>query len=312
MRICILHIGTEKSGTTALQEWLYCNRLPLSARGFYLSDQLGKPNNRIFAAYFSRQLDEWAQINRLMSIEQKDGYLSGFEISLRQELTEALKSHERVVISSEHLHSRVVTQKEIQAVHEFLTSIFDQVYVVCYFRNQAAMALSLYSTALKFGHAVKLETFMNDVHDGNYYYNFERIAMNWSAVFGKENCRFRIYDRRKLVGRDIRYDFLETCGIYSRIADFDFSQESSNDSLSKATASVFRLINILLPSMPDKQGLARKLTRLANKMFKRVALKSLNSAGGKLGYGDIDKVNKRFSSSNARFFEKFFDGTKHF
>jgi hypothetical protein len=31
----ILHIGTHKTGTTALQQFLYANRQPLAAGGFY-------------------------------------------------------------------------------------------------------------------------------------------------------------------------------------------------------------------------------------------------------------------------------------
>jgi hypothetical protein len=312
MRSCILHIGTEKSGTTTLQEWLYCNRLALSERGFYLSEQLGQPNNRIFLAYFSRRLDEWAQVRNLSNVAQKDLYMSGFESTLRQELREAIKKHEQVVISSEHLHSRIVSKLEIQEIYTFLTSIFDQVYVVCYFRHQADMGLSLYSTALKFGHAVKIEQFMNEVREENYYYNFENIADNWSGVFGKENCIFRIYNRKKLAGADIRCDFLEVCGINSRVEDFNFKQRNSNDSLSKASAAAFRVINILLPATPDKQSFARKLTRFANKALKWVALKSLSSVGGKLNYRDTEEVNKRFSSSNARFFAKYLDGVEHF
>jgi hypothetical protein len=174
------------------------------------------------------------------------------------------------------------------------------------------MGLSLYSTALKFGHAVKIEQFMNEVREENYYYNFENIADNWSGVFGKENCIFRIYNRKKLAGADIRCDFLEVCGINSRVEDFNFKQRNSNDSLSKASAAAFRVINILLPATPDKQSFARKLTRFANKALKWVALKSLSSVGGKLNYRDTEEVNKRFSSSNARFFAKYLDGVEHF
>ena len=42
---CILHIGTEKTGTTILQDWLYDNKVELSKVGVYLSDNLGKTNN---------------------------------------------------------------------------------------------------------------------------------------------------------------------------------------------------------------------------------------------------------------------------
>lgn len=309
---CILHIGTEKTGSTALQNWLYHNRSELSIRGIYLSDKVGKPNNRVFTSYFSRRVDDWAHANRLNSVDEKKIYLRNFESSLRQEFKEAFKAHDRVVISSEHLHSRITSSEEVLEIHDFLMSIFDKVYVLCYFRNQADMALSLYSTALKFGHAVTLDDFMVNVHENNYYYNFENIADNWSDAFGRENCIFKVFKRSQMIGNDIRYDFLDVCGICTNHEDFDFQQRNPNESLSVASASAFRALNFILPSLPDKHNLARRSTRLANKVLKRAAHKSLSSVNKKLRLSNREEVNNRFASSNARFFAKYFDGVDHF
>ena len=67
---CILHIGTEKTGTTLLQEWLYHNITSLSKCGIYLSEIIGKPNNQLVPAYFSNRLYSWAKSKGISSLSE--------------------------------------------------------------------------------------------------------------------------------------------------------------------------------------------------------------------------------------------------
>ena len=104
---CILHIGTEKTATTTLQDWLYDNQAELSKGGVYLSDNLGKTNNRLFPVYFQDHLDDWAIENGIGSEGEKAQYFEGFIERLKSEIQTAKKTHNYFVITSEHLHSRV-------------------------------------------------------------------------------------------------------------------------------------------------------------------------------------------------------------
>ena len=97
------------------------------------------------------------------------------------------------MITSEHLHSRVTKQRDIEKIKRFLYNIFDQVAVICYFRRQADMAVSRYSTLLKGGHVLSFEKFIQNARPENYYYNFPEIAENWASVFEEKNCNFRIF-----------------------------------------------------------------------------------------------------------------------
>ena len=49
---CILHIGTEKTGSTSLQTALSVNREHLSERGIFYSKAAGTLNSRALAAAF--------------------------------------------------------------------------------------------------------------------------------------------------------------------------------------------------------------------------------------------------------------------
>jgi len=305
---CILHIGTEKTGTTLLQNWLYSNRDALSAQGIFLSDRLRQPNNRLLPAYFQSHLDDWAKRNRIRTLEEKDAYFDGFLERLRDELKDAAASHHAVIISSEHFHSRVDSAEDIQALAGFLNDIFDSVTVSCYFRNQFDMALSYYSTQLKISGTATLADCMARAKPENYYYDFLSIADNWSSAFGRENCEFRIYDRSKFSGNDLRTDFLDAidCGIDKRL--LDFSIETANESLTALESAAYRAVNASIPYWNDDKGGTNRL----NNRTKRVV-----SDIGALKQGAIQsqlraEIENRFKACNDVFFARYFDCTNEF
>lgn len=47
----ILHIGTEKTGTTSFQSFMHRNRDAVLARGVLYPDRLGGDNHRLIATY---------------------------------------------------------------------------------------------------------------------------------------------------------------------------------------------------------------------------------------------------------------------
>lgn len=140
---CVLHIGSIKTGTSLLQDWLYANRPQLSIQGVYLSDLLGKPNNRLFPAYFRQDLDDWAKRNKVSTVEEKEAFFEHFEVDLSREIKAAGKDHEVFIISSEHIHDRVRNLDEIENIRSFLAAHFSSVDVICYFRDPYSQAVSL-------------------------------------------------------------------------------------------------------------------------------------------------------------------------
>ncbi len=68
---CVLHIGTEKTGTTLLQQWFDDNRPMLKAQGIHFSDKLGLPTNRKFTAFMQDfRLDDWTMNKGIRSAEE--------------------------------------------------------------------------------------------------------------------------------------------------------------------------------------------------------------------------------------------------
>jgi len=305
---CLLHIGTEKTATTTLQDWLYGNEVELNKAGFYLSKILGKTNNRLFPAYFQSQLDEWAKANGIGSKAEKEKYFYGFLEKLSDEIYVASKSYETFIITSEHLHSRVIKQEEIKRLHSFLTNLFDEVEVVCYFRDQYDVAVSLYSTVLRGESDVDFDSFVDRADPQNYYYNYLQVADNWSGVFGRDKCNFRIFDKSKFVGNDIRLDFLSVVGVDVDPTNLNMGIEESNKSLSMLQSSAFKVINRNIKYWsPEKNGTNKNNTNAKKRILSTASLKL-----GKITGSNSDLIRSRFTETNAIFFRKYFTAEESF
>lgn len=290
----ILHIGTEKTGSTALQHFLYDNQVALNDHSFYLPADFGRPNNHKFSAFFSADPERAADHpDPAKEDERFRGAFEDFLSGLPQDAT--------VILTSEHFHSRVTSRDQVLRLRRFLERYFEKISIVCYFREQSSMAISLYSTVVKIRRVESLEEFVStsSVNPENYYYNFYDIAENWSSVFGLENCTFRIFARKRLIGGDIRQDFLQIVGLDEAGFEFGSSVNSANESLSYLHCLIFRKVNqIMIPGA----GKPREVT-IASDL--KSTYRSLVQPTGQLSPGNELLIYQSFLESNAKFFDKF-------
>lgn len=308
MTRCVLHIGTAKTGTTVLQEWLYDNQKTLSDLGIYLSDTIGRTNNRLVPLYFQRRLDDWARARGILSKKQKDIFFEGFLDKLSAEIRDAASSHDTYVITSEHLHSRLTSREEVCDLYGFLVNHFEKITVVCYFRDQYDSVVSLYSTALKGASKEKLDSFIDRATPDNPYFNILEIADTWSSIFGRENCIFQIYDRTEFVESDLRKDFIQAVAPYINLACLNYDRKISNESLTLLQAAAFRAINSTVPhKKPGIPGLNRR-----NILLKKAVLGIEELKSGKIRSHKRIEVQQRFDASNAQFFSKYFGSENRF
>jgi len=87
----VLHIGTEKTATSTLQEFLYQNRNILAGNGIALSDNLGVPNNQKLAAYCMPpdMIDGYFKDKKIHNAQQKDLFYSTFYSDFDEEVKKA-------------------------------------------------------------------------------------------------------------------------------------------------------------------------------------------------------------------------------
>lgn len=152
---CILHIGTEKTGTSTIQAFLDLNRDLLRCHKILFTQSAGRKNNRDLsvAAYNLTNIDDFAKSKGLRTATKLSNYQSQVIDSLRREIDQAKSGGlDTVCFSSEHFHSRLRTDREVERLHAILKNLgIREITVVIYLREQAALVTSLYSTAVLFG-----------------------------------------------------------------------------------------------------------------------------------------------------------------
>lgn len=305
---CILHIGLMKTGTTLLQKWLYQNQQALSAQRIWLSDSLGSPDNYLFTAYFNDQLDDWSRYMKINTLEERRAYFKGFLERLKLEIDKQSKSHDVFIITPKNLNFCFTQSDEFKPLTDFLHGNFDDVRVVCYFRNQFDFAVSGYSEKVKHSSVFDLETYLKEATPESYHFNYLAIADNWSSAFGRDHCDFKIFDKAKFFEGDLRKDFLNSLGCQIDHARLNFCLDSANESLSPLVASGYRAINSVFPTWdPIDGGLHRPNFDL------KATVNSIDSLQkGKIASAARAEIEEIFDDANTAFFTKYFNGPNQF
>jgi len=289
-----LHIGTEKTGTTLLQAWLYHNQNSLSKHGYFLSNKIEFPCNRKLVAFFRGEADDYWNFHALRSKEEKERFFEGFLQDFEAELRDAEKSHHTIIISAEHFHSRLNVQEDLAAFAEFCKRNFREIRVICYLRPQWAVRHSLYSTAVKLHKTEPLSEFDANLSRDNLYYNYYDLYRRWGRNFGFENLDFREYDRKSFEKGDLRLDFLKAVGGDIDADALDFSITSANESVKLLRAAAMIGINKAIPLFPP-HGVDKR-----NYYYKSIVtqLDALNV--GEIIDDRAQEIADTFRDSNAR------------
>jgi hypothetical protein len=208
----IVHIGAEKTGTTAIQEMLFANREVLESNGYKLLECAGKKNQRKFPSFClaDDKCDDYFRDREIISLEQKIIFREKFLEDFHDELSRINAEVHTVIISSEHLSSRLNTQAEVLKFYDLVAPYFANIRVICYLREQVETAVSRYSTGLKSGVANEFKRALNNCHPGNIYYNYYEMLRIWSSVFGQSGIKVKIYSKKNFVDGDLISDFLHT------------------------------------------------------------------------------------------------------
>jgi hypothetical protein len=204
-----LHIGTEKTGSTALQAVSGTNRGALIKHGIFYPKTPGERNHTkltIFAADAPNALD-LRRLARMFPDTAYEDFKAQFAAELRAEI--AATACPRIFLSNEHLSSRLRRVEEVSRVAAIVRPLAEAVKIVIYLRPQPELFLSTYSTSIKAGRTQPLQAPKKDQHPR---YNYEKLLSLWAEVFGEENVIVRIYDRDTLVGRDVIKDFFSIMG----------------------------------------------------------------------------------------------------
>ena len=150
----VLHIGTEKTATKSIQEFLSLNRDALFAQGVVLSRVLHAPSNVRLPIWCNRGQDFSDILNNVtprLSEASLERIITDWEAQFRAEVDSLHRQAQVMIVTSEHLHSRVTSPIALRRLSDLVSSLFDEVEIVCYFRDQASLLASAYSAAVQMG-----------------------------------------------------------------------------------------------------------------------------------------------------------------
>jgi hypothetical protein len=296
---CIVHIGTAKTGTKTLQEFLHKNKSNFARKCIFFPKTFGELNHVKLSAYASAddKKDDIRKNLGLIDRKRIEDFRKELDNSFRQEI----ENHncKKLLLSGEHMQSRLTSVEEIQFLKKFLDNFVNKFKIVVYLRSQPEMAVSRYSTFCKSEGTRK--TVLPEVNESNLYFNHEKLLERWSKVFGIENIIPRIFSRPELHDGDIKKDFIRILGLNWN--DFE-DVENSNESINADAQRFLLEINKFLPSFIDDKP---------NKDRGNIAeLVSHNREGTGLlpTREQAEKFLKIFNDSNERLRKKWFPERK--
>lgn len=297
---CYLHIGTEKTGTTSLQDFFNSNRKQLLEQGFFYPQSIGKKNhnNLVLLCYESYREDSLTLGNGLYTHRNLKKFQKVIFKKLKDEVAKV--KGKKIIFSSELFSSRLLTKIELERLRTLLYEIgITDVKVVVYLREPFATAQSLLSTFVKAGNVI------NKVpNPGNHYYfeavcNHKALIKRFLSVFDVQTLIPKLFIREELENNSIINDFSTTIGL--NIADgMVVSSKKKNYSLSKNEIFILSNINRFLPRYVGRTP------NIIRRDFVRYLIKNVNSSNYQAHSKLKEQYQKYYSASNEWVCEKFF------
>ena len=143
-RICVLHIGATKTGTTSIQHSLDCNRKILTAAGYQMLPNKHRKGNSDYLLALSHSKNKLNQ-------ETQDVYSKFF----------TKKNKSNIILTSEQFSVIGANDRDFfKRISNFLLSFDFKVYVILFVRNQKEWILSDYIQDVKGGGIYNLEKYI--------------------------------------------------------------------------------------------------------------------------------------------------------
>jgi hypothetical protein len=227
----VCHIGTYKTGSTAIQAFMRSNREALYSNGVAYPLFNGDPQNHTFL---------------IQSLKRGDA--SGYDDCLAklQYCIDHYDPH-TVVLSSEHFWP--LSPAHVDELFGRLIGMFSEVSIIIYLRHQRDLWVSLYAQQSKelavSSRGAKWGTTDYLARDIVYHAIFySRVLDPYRGLFGANSLNARIYERSRFPDQDVVKDFCVLCDL--DVAAYPPYQKQLNDSLawksvevSKALADLF-------------------------------------------------------------------------
>lgn len=271
MKTLYLHIGTPKTGTSAIQDFLTNNEELLEKNGYcyklmpykYTRDASIKRNGHFLVG---KIYDKNGKVDRQA---RKERIKEGMEL-----VTQWFETLDSVILSDEGIWN-AMAKREHKGILAYVKSYcvehgFD-LKIIVYVRSQDDYVLSWWRQRIRSGSKLReWDYFVNHLPKKklvtDYYAHLNKIAQD----VGKENLIVRRYEKGSFLGSNhtIFSDFLDAIGL-EYTDDYIVEREYVNTSMENNYAEIKRILNNLLPD--ENQPFGR-----ASRYFENIAIQCSN------------------------------------
>ena len=281
-----IHIGRPKTGSSALQTFLYQNRTTLADRGICYPEvgRYQRASHKLSLLYLPRLPDSTV----VKGITAESMYAE-----LAREILDSGAAS--AVISSEHFW--LINPKQLPAL---LQEQFD-VRIVAYLRRQDDVLISSFIQEVKSGSLsidVDLDAYTQDSRRLNLL-DYEQVLQRWAAAFSQDNIIVRLYEDLA-EEHGIECDFLSIIG-QAEETGFKFSDVRRNVS---PPLEVLRLVDELEGLDLDKIS-KRRLIALFSKASHVLDSREGTSASALLSTAQRRQILLKFEPSNVQLGQAF-------
>ena len=264
----ILHIGSQKTGTTSIQQFLAQNRDYLNEQDIYIPDYLGGINHRyaVFLAEEHNKRDD--AFTRSYGLKDNDEKKIKFKHSLLSKLkSDSKRNCNKIwIISSEFFQSRLNTEIEVSRLYDIVNNLFRDIKIICYVRDPLSTAISTWSTYVMSGgvarHLQRPRTIFHNNCD------HKNLVTRWEDGFHQHKIIVGNFSSDSLIEGNIIHDFC--CKAHIRMDPKFTMPPKNNSSLSYKGILILSEINSRIEKIKlnEKRNLKRIISRIVHKNFR--------------------------------------------
>lgn len=238
----VIHIGSPKAGSSAIQRFMLSSRKSVEGIGYYYPEHNIDKNG--VSGGHSR-----------LSVALSEGDVDGAEAQLEKWLNHSRKKGLILVLSSESFFYQ--SESMARLLHERLRISPDAIRVIAFVRAPVDYLLGNYNQGIKrHGHSRSFYSQLVPVLQNSNPSNLSGgPLLQWADAFGDDNCHFLTYQKPVESTRQIEATFLEELGVSaSEILALLPERKITNRSYVRSALELKRIFNTVLARLPFTVG----------------------------------------------------------
>lgn len=229
----VIHVGANKTGSSAIQRFLSINNLMLRAEGIVVPNNEFQVANRI-QGYHVFGFQELLQ-NPLEGQKQLEDVIESIDLAYPADNT--------ILLSAENLTANPAAP----SLFEGLVERYDT-RVILYIRRQDEYVLSSWQ---QWQSKIKTDFWAWAISVVGALGNWRAYLENWETVVPRDKITVRIFEKSKLEGGDVIADFYNMLDLSEPLSTFAYPEGTVNPSFSDAIMDLVKGNELIFQNVHD-------------------------------------------------------------